>query len=441
MTMFRQVTRVMLTAALLSAPLHGQEARSGAAAEQYLDERSGIALDDAIVRALEREPTLRATRTDIDVARGQRQQAGLRPNPTLTFERREEPAGTDGLTTVGVEWPLDLFRRQGRVQTAEHELAATQFAVADRERVLAADVRMQYGLAASAVREVTVADELASTAQRQLDLTRARVDEGASPPLDRDLLEVEVRRLQAERVRAFGRADVALVQLKRLLGMAPDEPMMLRESLEALVRRTDSVPERGSVSAATATRPDVREAEIRVTLADARIEQARREGRVDVSLFGTYMRMDAGFPQLGFDALGALERVRGQFTYVAGGAMVMLPLFNRNQGQVVTAQAERSGAEARRDAATLAARSEVAAAQAHDARAQEAIALYSGTARTLARQNLEVVRQTFDLGRATVFDVLTEQRRYLEFEQAYTTALRDAWEARSALKRALGDTK
>ena len=42
---------------------------------------------------------------------------------------------------------------------------------------------------------------------------------------------------------------------------------------------------------------------------------------------------------------------------------------------------------------------------------------------------------------ATVFDVLTEQRRYLEIEQAYTAALREAWEARAALTRALGETK
>ena len=150
------------------------------------------------------------------------------------------------------------------------------------------------------------------------------------------------------------------------------------------------------------------------------------------------MRMDAGFPQQGVGAAGALERVRGQFNYVAGGAMVMLPLFNRNQGQVAAAQAERSGAEARREAAELAARAEVAAAQARDARAQRAVSLYAGGVRTLARQNLNVVRQTFDLGRATVFDVLTEQRRYLEIEQAYTTALREAWEARAALEARAG---
>jgi cobalt-zinc-cadmium efflux system outer membrane protein len=99
------------------------------------------------------------------------------------------------------------------------------------------------------------------------------------------------------------------------------------------------------------------------------------------------------------------------------------------------------GAEDRLEAASLVARSEVAAARARDARAQEVVALYSGGTRTLAQQNLDVIRQTFGLGRGTVFDVLAEQRRYLDFEQAYTAALAEAWDARASLKRALGETK
>ena len=436
----RRIITFMVGAIVLAVPARGQGTAPSALASQYVDERAGMGLDTAIARALEREPSLRAVRADIEVARGLRQQAGLRPNPTLTLERRDEPAGTDNLTSIGIEWPLDLFRRAGRVQTAERGLQATQLAVADRERLLVADVRMQYGVAAAAVRDVMVADELVAAAQRQWDVVRARVDAGGTPPLERDLLDVELRRFETGRLLAAGRADVAIVQLKQLLGMSPDEPLLLRETLETLV--AGSTSEAASAAPVSmATRPDVREAEARVTLADARVDQARREGRVDVSLFGTYMRMDAGFPQQGVGATGALERVRGRFNYVAGGAMVMLPLFNRNQGQVAAAQAERSGAEARREAAELAARAEVAAAQARDAQAQRAVSLYAGGVRTLARQNLNVVRQTFDLGRATVFDVLTEQRRYLEIEQAYTTALREAWEARAALKRALGETK
>jgi cobalt-zinc-cadmium efflux system outer membrane protein len=379
-------------------------------------------------------------RADIDVARGARQQAGLRPNPTLTLERRDEPGGTDSQTSLGIAWPLDLFRRPARVQTAERELQATRLAVADRERVLVAEVRMQYGVAAAAVREATVAEEVVATAQQQLDVVRARVDAGGTPPLERDVLDVELRRFEASRQLAGGRAEVALVQLKQLLGMSPDEPLLLGETIETLVTGSTAI---GAPAAAVpvAARPDVREAAARVILADARIDLARREGRVDVSLFGTFMHTDAGFPQQGVGANGTLERVRSRFDYVVGGAMVMLPLLNRNQGQVAVAQAERSGAQARRDAVELAARADVAAAQARAAQAQRAVTLYSGGMRTLARQNLDVMRQTFDLGRATVFDVLAEQRRYLEIEEAYTIALREAWEARATLKRALGETR
>ena len=434
----RRIITLIIAAIALAVPARGQGTAPSALASQYVDERSGLGLDAAIARALEREPSLRAVRSDIEAARGLQQQGGLRPNPTLTFERRDEPGGTDNLTSIGIQWPLDLFRREGRVQTAERGLQATQFAVADRERVLVAEVRMQYGVAAAAVRDVVVADELVAAAERQWDIVRARVDAGGTPPLERDLLEVELRRFEAGRLLAAGRADVAVVQLKQLLGMSPDEPLLLRETLEVLVTGSSAA---SVAPVAIATRPDVREAEARVALADARVDQAHREGRLDVSLFGTYMRMDAGFPQQGVGSTGALERVRGQFNYVALGAMVTLPLFNRTQGQVAAAQAERSGAEARREAAELAARAEVAAAQARDARAQRAVGVYSGGMRTLARQNLNVVQQTFDLGRATVFDVLAEQRRYLEVEQAYTTALREAWEARAALKRALGEMK
>jgi cobalt-zinc-cadmium efflux system outer membrane protein len=435
----RRIITLTIGTFILAVPARGQGTAPSALATQYVDELAGLGLDTAIARALEREPSLRAVRSDIEAARGLQQQADLHPNPTLTFERRDEPRGTDNLTSIGIEWPLDLSRRGGRVQTAERSRQATQFAVADRERLLIADVRMQYGTAAAAVRDVVVADDLVAAAQRQWDVVRARVDAGGTPPLERDLLEVELRRFEAGRLLAAGRADVAVVQLKQLLGMSPSEPLLLRETLEVLVAAESEVA--SASPGVIATRPDVREAEARVTIADARIDQADREGRLDISLFGTYMRMDAGFPQQGVGAAGALERVRGQFNYVAAGATVMLPLFNRNQGQVAAAQAERSGAEARREAAELAARAEVAAAQARDARARRAASLYTGGVRTLARQNLNVVQQTFDLGRATVFDVLAEQRRYLEIEQAYTTALREAWEARVALKRALGDTK
>jgi outer membrane protein TolC len=186
-------------------------------------------------------------------------------------------------------------------------------------------------------------------------------------------------------------------------------------------------------------RADVREASARIETAVAKIDRAQSEGRFDVTLFGTYMRMDAGFPQRGFGPDGALERVRGQFNYWSAGAMVTIPVLNRNQGEVAVARAERDGATAAHEAARLAAEAEVASARVRDERAREAVKIYGAGAQALARQNLSVVGQSYELGRVTAFEVLAERRRYLEVERAYTEALRTAYEARTALNKALGE--
>jgi cobalt-zinc-cadmium efflux system outer membrane protein len=420
-------------------PAHQE--RSDRVASLYVDPVNGLTLDDAIARALAQEPSLRAARSQIDVTRGLREQAGLRPNPAVSFSQQEEPSGTDNQTRVEVQWPLDLFRKTGRVGVADREIDVARHAVANRERTLAADVRLKYGEVAAAVRTLTVTGQLLAATSRQLTLIASRVEQGGAPPLDRDMLRVEVQRLEADRRIQSGAVERQLVELKRLLGMPPDAPVTVRDSLEALVRHDPPPPAGGGEPNAAIDRPDVQEAEARVRVGDAAIDRARREGRPDVSVFGMYMRMDAAFPQQAFSPTGGLEPIRSVFHYVSIGAMVTLPLLNRNQGTVAAAQAERIGAAAQLEAARLAAQSEIAAARSRDGHARQALDAYTGDTLSLARQNLDVVRQTYELGRGTLLDVLNEQRRSLDVERAYTDVLREAYDARQALKAALGEVR
>jgi cobalt-zinc-cadmium efflux system outer membrane protein len=432
---------VLIAALMTEVSAVAQAPISAPVAKQYVDPVNGLSLEQAIARALEQEPLLRAARSEIDVARGMRLQASLRPNPTVSFERRDEPAGTDNLTMVAVEWPLDLFRRSGRVAVADREVGVSELAVADQERLLAADVRMRYGDVVGAVRDLAILDELVAATRRQHELLRSRVEEGATPPLERDLLDVELRRLESDRLLQAGRTEAALFELKRVLGMRAGASLAVRDTLEDLVRRESSAAAPPSdTSAVLDQRTDVREAAARIAVADAKVERAQAEGRLDVSIFANYMRMDAGFPQRGFTPDGRLERVRGVFHYVSAGAMITVPVLNRNQGEVAAARAEYAGAESAYEAARLAADAELAAARARDERSRQAVSAYTG-AQTLARQNLTVVGQSYELGRVTIFDVLAQQRRYLDVERAYTEALRTAYEARTALTRALGGVR
>lgn len=439
----RIVSSVLIATLVTSAPATAQSARDQAPlASRFMDPANGLSVEEAIARALEQEPSLRAARSRIDVAQGTRLQASLRPNPSLSFERREEPGGTDNLTTVAIEWPLDLFRRSGRTAVADREIAIARLAVSDRERLLVAEVRLRYGDVLANLRELSLFDELVTATERQFDLIGSRVEEGATPPLERDLLNLELQRLRADRLLLASRTDSAVFELKRVLGLKADTMLKVRDTLEDLVgRQSAATPPVVNASAAVEQRADVREAAALIDVADARIGRAQAEGRFDVSVFANYMRMDAGFPQRGFAPNGGLERVRGQFNYLSAGAMFTVPLRNRNQGEVAVARAERTGAAAAHEAARLAAEAELAAALARDEHARQAVQLYSRSALKLARQNLTVVGQTYELGRVTVFDVLAERRRYLDVERAYTEALRAAYEARTALNRALGEVR
>ena len=227
-------------------------------------------------------------------------------------------------------------RASRRRRPRSHDRAAV---CADRERLLAAEVRTRYGDVLATIRDLALFDEIVAATQNQFDLLRSRVEQGASPPLERDLLDVELRRVQADRLLQAGRTETAVFELKRVLGMKADATLTVRDTFEALVQRESAVaPQVRDMSTTVEQRADVREAAARIETAVAKIDRAESEGRFDVSLFGNYMRMDAGFPQRGFAPDGRLERVRGQFNYWSAGAMLTIPILNRNQGEVAVAR-------------------------------------------------------------------------------------------------------
>jgi len=303
-------------------------------------------------------------------------------------------------------------------------------------------VRRRYGAAAAAIRELSLADQTVDLISREFELVRQRAAEGAVPPLERDQLEVELRRYEADRLLALGRTEASMIELKKAIGIAINTPVRLRDRLEALTPAplSDSTPAnpRDAAGDASGARADVRVADAEARLAEARVSNALAQARFDMSLFGGYMRMNNSFPQFGFNDVGQLEPVHGVFHFISAGAMVTLPLRNRNQGEVAAARAEQTGAQARLEATQLAARADIAAAEAQDSAGRRALAI-TGSIVGLAAKNLDVVRQAYELGRTTATDVLTEQRRYVDVERANTETMKAAYDAHVALMLARGE--
>jgi cobalt-zinc-cadmium efflux system outer membrane protein len=418
---------------------------SGTEAQQstIIDAERGMTVEELVDLALGQSPDILAARTAIDAARGQLEQARARPNPLVTWSWQEQRQGPDHQMTAGVEWPLDWFRRQGRVATAQRETEVKSLAVQDRERLRASEIREQAGRVLAAARTAAITEELLTLNRGSRDLLQARVREGASPQLELNQVDVEVRRLEAQRAIQVGEAEAALVELKGLVGVAPEAALALRHDLEETVRAQalGETPGPGTSEALTeavAGRADVREAAARIELADAKIDQMRGEGRYEASAFGSYSRMTFSFPLRGLTLDGRTAPIADVFHYVMLGVTVTPPLRNKNRGAIAAAEAERRGAEQEAKARELSARAELVAAQARDRAARQAVELYRSGARDLARRNLDVVRESYELGRNPLFDVLAEQRRYLDVESAYTDALTLAYQARITLLRAVG---
>jgi cobalt-zinc-cadmium efflux system outer membrane protein len=395
-----------------------------------------LTIDELVKQALAENPEVQAARAEVEAARGRLLQARLRPNPMLDVGFQKSVTGPDNNVMAGVTLPLDLNRRQaGRLGVAEQELALKEAQVAERERMLRAEVRLKVGELLAARRNLRITEELLAANRQALGLVGERVRRGGTPSLDENLMRVEVNRLDATREVLEGQVEVLRLQLGTLLGFEPDTPLSVRGELHVVPAKLSR--EEG-LRQALATRPDLLVARAEVEMAGAKVRKEEAEGRWDASVNVGYLRQDFGYDLSGLTARGELRPITDVFHYVGGGVTITLPVRNRNQGNIAAALAEAQAGGRRLDAATLTVRQDVAAAFTQEEAAERALATYTRGVLEVARQNLAVVRKAYELGRHPLLDVIAEQRRSIEIEMGYTDVLKQAYDAAVALERALG---
>ncbi len=286
------------------------------------------------------------------MALGDRDQADRRPNPSLSFEQREQAGGTDRQTAVGFTWPLDLFRRSGRNAVATQSIEVATQAVADRDRRLAVDVRTLAVRLLAAVHHLEVREDVAAANRTIVELTTARVETGAAPAVERDQARIEALMSEVEARRERAAVEEAAAALRAAVGLEPGAPFALRQSLDEVLRGT-ALPDtaRGvtgdRLQAAVTARPDLREADAEIAREAARQDLARRDGSADVALTASYMYTSSMFPQLGLTPALTPTPIQGKFNMIAIGATVMLPWRNNNQRRGRRGGRRRRGGAAR----------------------------------------------------------------------------------------------
>jgi outer membrane protein, heavy metal efflux system len=423
----------------ISLNVSATESERAQSLSKYMDQSTGMTADQAVAHALLHNGDLLAARAEAEATRGLLKQARLRPNPMLDLSRAEQIRGTDSSLMAELSLPLELGgRRSARIEVAQRELEMRQAMVADRERMLAAEVRARFGITLAEVRKLSITEELLNLNSRDYMLVDARVTEGRTPPLERNIILVEVNRIRSMRELNEAKVEQSILDLKNILGMKPEEPLTLRGSL-AEPHPLLSLAE--ATHMALSERPDLKAAIASEKLAEAQVNQARSAGRLDARITAGYQRMKNGFPLRGFNDMGELEPIEMTSHSVRAGISLDLPVRNKNQGAVEAAISQLESAQRRREYIELTIRREVASAYASYERALRAEQIFRMGVYEQASANLRVVYQTYELGSKSLLDYIAEQRRFIDVQNGYVDALLELYQSHLAIDKAIYSTQ
>jgi len=423
----------MLLFALLLGPPAAWSQRVSA---DVLDPVGGRTVEELVRLALQQNGEILAGQQQVVSARADLTQARLRPNPSVDVSGMKERSGPMNSFMVGASIPLELFnRRDRRIEVADTAIRVSEMTQADRERLLRAEVESKFGEVLASQRNLQFTEDLLDLNRKSLELTQARADQGAAPPLDADLLRVEVNRIDSLRADFEARLGVNLLELKSLAGIPPEADLRLKGTLDP---QPPAITKDEATARALASRPDLLSLRAAEQVAASKLKQAEVERRPDATLSGSYQRSDSGFALNGITASGEQRRIQGIFNLLTIGVSITLPLRNRNEGVIAAAAAEMEAARRRREYAELIAKREIAAAFLTQEKARESLDIYRVGVRDQAERNLEVIRRVYELGRSQLLDVIAEQRRLIDIETGYTDALNRHYQASVRLRLAAG---
>lgn len=405
------------------------------AVPNYFSRQDGISLNELIKTALGANQELAATRLEIEKANARLTQAGLRPNPTLEFEqssgRLVGNSGEDEFT-VGASLPIEIYgRRNARINAAQISIEASFAEVRNRERILVANILTNYAEALAALRELENTENLLELDLQTTKFVQIRVNEGETPPLELSLLQAEVERLRSSRELAEGRLQSALTQLKLLAGLPFDEPLLLREQINATNLPILPATAEAAVEIGIRTRPDVLLANLEEQVATAGLRLVRAQSKPDLTV---YTRYGQGRSNVDLPA-GVFPQRDRNLTF---GAAVGIPLFNKNQGAKAEAEIVIRQTQARREFAERVVRGEIISAFQRIEAANRAVSTLENAAIPHTAQNVETFRKVYEIGEIKITDLINEQRRLLDANRDLTEALTASYRAKADLLIALG---
>ncbi len=380
---------------------------------------ASVTLDEAVSLALQNNPSLQASSRAIGISEGERRQAGLIPNPELSWEMEDTRSSTR-TTTVQISQPIELGgKRAARIELAERGMSSTAIEQEQVRNELRAGVIQAFHGALQARMQLELAEKSQLLSERGVAVVESLVKAGKASQLEVSrarLLDEEVR---LETRRARNQYSNALAQLQLVMGTSPGNGEL---TLTGEVSEMPGIPLESELLRRLEGVAQMRLAKVEIERQDAGIvvEKSLRVPDLTVSLGSQYSSEDR-------------ERIN------LVGLSMPIPLFDRNQGNLLAANRRADQARDLRNATELRLRGEVQQALLQWGAASDAIAGFEGKLLDSADAALESTTRGFQMGKFAFIDVLDAQRTLIDVRTRYLQSLSEALDAWVRLERIYGD--
>ena len=291
------------------------------------DDRDGLSPDEAAILAVLVNPGLRVVRDQRAIAAGQVLQAGILPNPRLTYflsiPTGPVPVGT--VTEFGgtLLWDLQtLINRGARVEAAEARAEAVDLEVAWQEWQVAQSAKLAAYRLLTLRYQAQLATELSNFLTENVAQMRQALRRGILTGLELAAAETAHNNALTNRLELEKQVRQQQVALNRLLGLPPESAIPLERSIELPVRFAAPTLEwflKGLEDR-------------RLDLMALRQGYASQEATVRAAILSQFSNITIGF----YDV-----RDLGNFYRPGPQLSVDLPIFNRNQGNIAIERATR----------------------------------------------------------------------------------------------------
>jgi len=263
-----------------------------------------------------------------------RSRASTITNPAANGAKLDD---VDTYTTgLDVSYEVDLFGRvESTVRAARSDAAAAAEALEVVRITVAAETARAYADTCSANAQIAVAERTIELQGKTVDLTQRLLDGGSGNGLDVARARAALEQTRASLPPLRASRDGALYRLSTLTGRTPAEASEAARGCQSPPQLSQPIPI-GDGAALLARRPDVRQAEARLSAAAARVNVATASLYPSISLGGSLGSTALDASDLGEDA---------NFRFSVG------PLISWNFPNIAVARARIRQADAQTDAA------------------------------------------------------------------------------------------